>query len=158
MGRGEPPQGSRTRDEQSVGYVSRTDTTDACVLWDFRATSILSRDWERHLEDMRAVALSSERTTVRPAVMLFVPERWAMPDADQRTKLAQASGHPGYNPFLAIVTRNPLARGVLRVLTWLNENPRYDAQVFAEASDALAWLEGKRGQPLPTLRRWIEQR
>ncbi len=152
------PESSKTRDEQSAGYISRTETSDVCVLWDFRATSIVSRDWERHLEDMRAVALLSERSAARPAVILFVPERWAMPDADQRAKLAQASSHAGYNPYLAIVTRNPLARGVLRVLTWLNESPRYDAQVFAEETEALAWLEAKRGQPLVSLRRWIEER
>lgn len=140
------------------GYQARHDDVECTALWDLRGSAMSDREWTRHFADMSEIATWSAKRSLRPAVILFISDRWASPDAEQRAKLAQASGAPTYDPYLAIVTRNVVARGVLRVLNWLTERPSYEAQVFADEQEALAWLEAKRGLRLVALRRWLNER
>lgn len=151
----------RTADQRGAdreSYRSSIDRDAACALWDLRGTSMSEREWSLHLADMNAITTLRPRTGKRPAVMLFIPDRWINIDAEQRARLAAATAQAGYDPFLAIVTRSVAARGVLRVLNWLNENPRYEAEVFAGASEALSWLEARRGAPIVSLRNWLRDR
>lgn len=144
--------------EPREGYASSLDRDAACALWDLRGTRMSEREWSAHLADMNEITTLRRRTGLRPAVMLFIPNQWVNIEADERARLAAAAGHAAYDPYLAIVTRNIAARGVLRVVTWLNENPRYEAQVFATAAEGLAWLEAKRGAPITPLRGWLRER
>lgn len=153
----ERPQTPRRGDPRE-GYTSSIDRDAACALWDLRGTRMSEREWSAHLADMNEITTLRPRTGLRPAVMLFIPNQWVNIEADERARLAAAAGHPGYDPDLAIVTRNIAARGVLRVLTWLNENPRYEAQVFATPAEGLAWLEARRGAPIAPLRGWLRER
>lgn len=153
---------SRDEPSRSTGgggtYHAKHDQHECVALWDLRGTAMSDAEWTQHFRDMSTIATWTAQRGARPAVMLLVPDRWVSPSAEQRATLAQASGAATYDPFLAIVTNNPIARGVLRVLNWLTEHPHYEAEVFSDVQTALAWLEDKRNAKLPTLRKWVHDR
>lgn len=145
------------RAKDGGSYHSLHSYAERSALWDLRGIAMSDADWTRHFSDMAEITTWGKEAP-RPAVMLFVPERWVGLDADQRARLAQATSAATYNPYVAIVTRNVVARGVLRVLNWLTEKPHYEAQLFADPQEALAWLEEKRAAKLVALRRAVDGR
>jgi hypothetical protein len=113
-------------------------------------------EWGKHLADVDA--LNTWRGKIRPAVVLLMLGGAGMPNALIRQKLATLTSKPEYNPYLAIVTSNPLIRGALSALRWLQSAPpNYEADTFARTEQAIGWLEQRRGEPLPELTGMIVQ-
>ncbi|HEX7625320.1 MAG TPA: hypothetical protein VF400_17205 [Anaeromyxobacteraceae bacterium] len=55
----------------------------------------------------------------------------------------------------AIITSNPLIRGVLTALNWLRKR-EYSEAIFGDPEVAIAWLQAERGVSLPMLRRTVQ--
>ncbi|MFO0685664.1 MAG: hypothetical protein U0234_26620 [Sandaracinus sp.] len=128
-------------------YSAEHDSEHAVALW--RIAGPLSADeWARHRRDMARIA--SWPATPRPAVILMV--RDFAPTARQRAELADLSAHPGYRPYLVLVSSNALLRGALQAIRWLQRRTAYEMEIVADLETATAWLERRRGEPLPALR------
>jgi hypothetical protein len=136
-------------------YSSAIDEHEAVAIWDLSGEMTDDAEWDRHFADMRRICTWTATTGKRPAVLLLISSGWSRPDAKRRAQLAEASAVAGYDPYLAIVTSNTIVRGVLTVLNWLQEKPRYEVTVLPDTDQGLAWLEKKRGESLPSLRRLV---
>lgn len=114
-------------------------------------------EWQLHFEHLRSLAQWSTRTKRRAAVVLVPGNAFDRPNALIRAELARLSGAVGYDPFLAIVTPNVAARGLLTMLQWVQRRPRWELEAFGDVASALYWLERRRGQPLPGLRIMVDR-
>jgi hypothetical protein len=109
-------------------------------------------EWAQHFEHLRQLARWSPANGRRAAIMLVPGSAFDRPDALRRAELARLTAAPGYDPFIALVTPNAAARGLLTVLRWMQPRPRWELEPFADTESALGWLEGRRGGALPALR------
>ena len=130
-------------------YMSAHDERRGLAVWSI--SSMTDAEWDLHFEDMARITTWPRPAARRAAVLLLLGGAFARPDAKKRLRLAEASDAPGYDPFLAIVTQNPVARGVLTVLSWTHTKPKYVVSIFGDTPSARAWLEEKRGEALPEI-------
>ena len=94
-----------------------------------------------------------------PVTILAVTMGGDRPTAEQRRMMAdlwdpiQAPLH-----LFALVSRSPVARGIFKVVQWLNP-PRGRRREIAlpTFADAALWVEQQRGEPMPSLTRLYEQ-
>lgn len=114
-------------------------------------------DWKAHFGHMRDVARWSTRNKQRAAVVIVPGGAFDRPDALGRAELSRLSEAPGYDPFLALVTPNVAARGMVTMIKWLQMRPRWELEPFGDVAGALDWLEQRRGEPLPGLRIMVER-
>ena len=111
----------------------------------------MQEDFDEAIVRIRA-ALTDPAARGRPLALLIVLEPGhALPDASRRAAAAKLMGGVGDNLLLAIVTQNPLFRGVLTALDWLRQK-RYEDHVVSEPAAAVAWLEERRDATLHSLR------
>lgn len=134
-------------------YMSAHDEHRALAVWSL--SSMSDAEWKHHFDDMARLTTWQKPMARRPAVLLLLGGGFSRPDAKKRLRLAEASDAPGYDPYLAIVTQNPVARGLLTVLSWTHTKPKYVVSVFGDTASARAWLEEQRGEPLPELDRLL---
>jgi len=89
-----------------------------------------------------------ERNAV-PATILIVILDGDPPTADQRRRMAEL-WEPTKAPLhlFAIVTTSSVARGILKVVQWLNPpGTRRRETVHSKLDDAARWTERERGKP-----------
>ena len=132
-------------------YFCEHNEARALGVWMFRGGDTTPAEWEAHLSDVETVSRWHARTKLRPAIVIVLLEGAGRPDAVTRQKLAQATEQPGYNPYLAFVSSSTLVRGTLTAMRWLQKTPHYELEIFADSPEAIAYLERRRGQPLPEL-------
>ncbi|HMJ12667.1 MAG TPA: hypothetical protein VK524_14695, partial [Polyangiaceae bacterium] len=92
----------------------------------------------------------SQRT---PATILEVVEGGQRPSAEQRKMLAEMWNEVEA-PFhlFALVTTSAMARGIFKVVNWLNPpGVRRLESVHSTFPDAAQWLQQQRGDVLPDL-------
>jgi hypothetical protein len=140
-------------------YTMAEDRDEGLVVWSFNG--VLSQDeWKAHFDDIRALKSWSPTLSKRVAVILVLDDT-DRPTPLQRQTIADLTDSPSYNPYLALVSGNPLVRGALTAIRWLRPNPYYEESTHASVQSALRWLEGKRGASLsafgPLLRRVTER-
>jgi hypothetical protein len=132
-------------------YYCEYNQARALGVWVFRGSGITPQEWSAHVDDIRTLTSWHGKNSLRPAVLLLVLGGTDRPDALRRQELAALTAAPGYNPHLAVVSSNPLIRGALMALRWLQKTPNYEADTFADTTQALGWLEKRRGEALPEL-------
>jgi hypothetical protein len=103
------------------------------------------------LVTLDVAALESKRT---PVTILIVVMSGTPPSAAQRRLMADL-WRPMRAPLhvFALVSTSSVARGVRKVVQWLNPpgTKRHEA-VYASVEDAAKWTEQERGEPIPALR------
>jgi hypothetical protein len=136
-------------------YVSAHDEREKLAVW--VVGSLTAEEWERHFADLRELAGWSKRGSKRAAVVLVLTNAFDRGDAKSRATLAELTEADGYDPFIAVVTKNPFARSVLTVLMWLQSKPSYEIKFHGAADDALDWLERCRREPVDKLRGMLDR-
>ncbi|HEX6241631.1 MAG TPA: hypothetical protein VFZ61_12075 [Polyangiales bacterium] len=139
-----------------MGYAARSDGQARLAVWCIRG-AVSATEWAAHLRDMEQVRRWGT-SGPRPCVLLQLLDNSFVPNAAQRRDIAEHSAGVDYRPNLAVVTTNPVVRGVIQALGWLQTQQRsYQLHPFATAGDAMAWLEKERGHTLPALRALLEE-
>ncbi len=111
-------------------------------------------EFEETLEHRRELCAHSPKLSFRPSVLLFAGAE--PPNALRRRQLCSVQDHPHYNPYIACVTRDPRQQGTSVALRWIGGRPNWDESIFTTLDQGLAWLEAKRGTPLPELREMVD--
>jgi hypothetical protein len=135
-------------------YASAVDEKSSVMVW--YPSDPTPAEWDAHFADVETCIGWSRRTGVRPAVLLLANE-FARPDAKLRMRLAAITGHVDYDPYIAFVNSNAMLRGLLTVLGWMHTKPSYEIEYLASEEAGIAWLEQKRGMPLPQLRQLVAE-
>ena len=130
-------------------YLSRSRWELGVAVWWVTGFQT-DEDWEQEFADMRALMERSPSMPYRPAVLLYLDCN--RPNATRRKQLAEMSALPAYNPYLACITTDPELRGAQVAMRWVGLQPACEKAVFDTVDEGLAWLEEKRGTPLPALR------
>lgn len=109
------------------------------------------RDYVEHFDRLEQISALRRAGGGHFAALVVFDPSYPLPNAGIRKRAAHVSGDIGFDHFIGIVSESPLARGVLIAMSWLRPQ-RHVHEVFVGPSDAIAWLEAKRGEPLPALR------
>jgi hypothetical protein len=136
-------------------YSFAHDEANALAVW--VVDHLDAEEWQLHFDHLRELAQWSTRTKRRAAVVLVPGNAFDRPNALIRAELARLSEVAGDDPFLALVTPNVAARGLLTMIQWVQRRPRWELEDFGDASAALYWLERRRGAPLPALRIMVDR-
>lgn len=115
-----------------------------------------ANDFGPHIERLLSAARATEGAAVRLALLIIIDPGHPLPSSVWRRKVAEATGNPAFRPYFAVLTDNPLVKGMLTALSWLRPQ-RFEAHVTGDEARALSWLESKRGEPLPELRLMFER-
>ncbi|AKF08270.1 hypothetical protein [Sandaracinus amylolyticus] len=134
-------------------YVHAHDPVRGLAVWYFRDAT--DEDWAQHFAHLDEIATWS-RTTGKRAACVLVVGRFDVPDAKRRAELAWHTEQPGYDPYVAFIAPNAAVRGALTVMSWLQKKPRFESGFVSSPEEAQAWLEERRGEPLPALGRMID--
>jgi hypothetical protein len=105
----------------------------------------------RALATLDADAIARRRI---PVTILIVIMSGDPPSAAQRRLMADL-WKPIRAPLhlFALVSTSPVARGILKVVQWLNPpGAKRRESVHATFEDALSWAEKERGEPIPAFR------
>ena len=113
-------------------------------------------DFGPHIERLLSAAQAVQGREVRLALLIIIDPGHPLPGSVWRRKVAEATGNPAFRPYFAVLTDNPHVKGMLTALSWLRPQ-RFEAHVTSEESRAMAWLESKRGEPLPEMRIMLER-
>ena len=132
-------------------YACRTNPKRGLAVWCWGEAVASAEDWQRHLADIQEVGTWTHLIS-RPCVILHLMGGRFVPNATQRRDIARLSGAPDYRPNIAIVSRNPVIRTVIRMFAWQQGAQAYRVRAHTEVDEAIAWLEEDRGDPLPELR------
>jgi hypothetical protein len=108
------------------------------------------------LVKLDAAAVEVKRT---PVTILIVIMSGAPPSAEQRRLMSDL-----WRPMnarlhvFALVSTSPVARGIMKVVQWLNPpgTSRREA-VHGSFESAASWAEKERGEPVPALRALAQQ-
>ncbi|MCC7070912.1 MAG: STAS/SEC14 domain-containing protein [Deltaproteobacteria bacterium] len=113
-------------------------------------------DFGPHIERLSSAAEAVFGGDKRLALLIVIDPGHPLPNSVWRRKVAEATSNAHFRPYFAVVTDNPLARGMLTALSWLRPQ-RFEAQVGPAEDKAVAWLEAKRGERLPELKLILER-
>jgi hypothetical protein len=135
-------------------YLYRHDEHAAFAVWVFdRGTP---EEWDLHLQHVSMVSAWPRRIGKRTAAVLALAD-FARPNAARRAELVRITNTPGYDPYLAFIMPSRAARALLTILGWVHKAPQYEIAFHGNSTDALAWLESKRGEELPGLRNMVAE-
>ena len=133
-------------------FFDGSEWTYACR---FSAGGDSDEDYAQHLRAMREVAGRAEESKKRLAIVICQERGFPAPNSSWRKKVAEMTALPSFWPICcAIVSSNPLIRGVVTALNWLRKR-EYSEAIFGDVEAALDWLEEVREHPLPGLRRTV---
>lgn len=118
----------------------------------FRMGAPTAEDWAAHFADLDEVATWSRKLGVRAAIIVVPSATFELPDAKRRNELAQRTTQPGYDPFVAILHPNGVARGILTMLQWMRGDAAASQRAFSSEDEALSWLEQNRVGVIAELR------
>ena len=123
----------------------------------FRMGGASAEEWAEHFLDLDVVATWSRKLGYRAAVVVVPAPTFELPEAKRRAELAEKTTQVGYDPFVAILHPNGVARGLLTMLQWMRGTASSQQRAFSTESEALAWLEKERGELLPELRTMLAE-
>ena len=130
-------------------YVSATDERNGLAVW--YPSQPTPTEWEKHFEDVEKIVGWSRKLGYRPGVILLAND-FARPDAKNRMRLAEITGKPDYDPYLAFVSSNAMLRGLLTMLSWMHAKPSYDIEYLPDEDAGCTWIERRRPGVTPALR------
>lgn len=136
-------------------YRSRLDPKLGIAIMSWKSAPDDEAEWQAHIDDVMAVRAWTHLSSP-PCVIVELLDSSFLPDARRRKDIVSATDHPDFRPQLAVVSTNPMIRGVLRALTWLRVGKDYPMLAFRTANAAIAWHEQLRGQPIPELKEFIQ--
>lgn len=113
-------------------------------------------DFGPHIERLVSAAEAVHGGAMRLALIIVIDPGHPLPNSVWRRKVAEATSNAHFKPYFAVVTDNPLARGMLTALSWLRPQ-RFEAHVGPSEEKAIAWLESKRSEKLPELKLMLER-
>lgn len=138
-------------------YQDRFDETEWSYGCCFRRGGDPDTDYTRHLSAMTEVALQAQQAKRRLAILIRQEPGYPVPSASWRKQVAYMTSQPCFRTIVcAIVSVNPLLRGVVTALNWLRHR-EYEEAIFGDMDSALTFLERTRGEPLPALRRTVTE-
>lgn len=109
-------------------------------------------DYDRHLAAEAAAVARAAEAGRRLAILIVLDPGAPGPSAPVRKRVAEMTSRPEFGGIAcAIVTRNPIIRGVVTALNWWRPR-RYAERLIGTLPAGLDWLEAERGEPLPALR------
>jgi hypothetical protein len=112
-------------------------------------------DYAEHMRVEQEVAERAHVSGARLAIIIGQDRGYPAPNASLRKKIAAMTSMPTFRPVCcAIVTGNPILRGVITALNWLRKR-EYSEAIFGDQESALAWLEREGGRALPRLREMV---
>jgi hypothetical protein len=114
------------------------------------------REFGRALLKLDTESLNGKRV---PATILAVTMAGDRPTAEQRRMMADL-WHPIQAPLhlFALVSKSPVARGIFKVVQWLNPpGGRRHEVAHATFAEAVHWVEQQRGERIPSLPGLYEQ-
>lgn len=134
-------------------YDDVLDEAEAVYVCRFRAGrgSNVDSDYGAHIAGLSSAVQRTESHPDRLLVVIIQDPGYPAPNAGWRKKIAQMTGADNFKPIVAFVTANPVIRGVLTAIAWISK-PKYEQKIHARLSEALDWLEGKRGRSVSRLR------
>lgn len=132
-------------------YRAETDLRSRVFGCRFSNGADPQRDYVEHFDRLEEISTLRRAGGTQFAAMVVFDPGYSLPNAAIRKRAAQVSGDVGFDHFIGIVSDSPLARGVLTAISWLRPQ-RHVHEVFLDPREAIAWLEAKRGEPLPALR------
>lgn len=115
-----------------------------------------ANDFGPHIERLLSAAEACKGRDVRMALLIIIDPGHPLPGSVWRRKVAEATGNPVFRPYFAVLTDNPLVKGMLTALSWLRPQ-RFEAHVTGDEARAVAWLESKRQEALPEVRVMLER-
>jgi hypothetical protein len=130
-------------------YFSAVDERNGLAVW--WPSEPTAGEWEHHFADVEKIVGWSKKLGFRPGVLLLANE-FARPDARNRKRLAEITGRPDYDPYLAFVSSNVMLRGLLTMLGWMHAKPSYDIDYLPDEDSGCAWIESRRPGTTPALR------
>ena len=136
-------------------YRSVSDAREALAVWSFEGRPS-KEEWAKHIQDVEELKGWRARGGQRAAIILAADDA-ARPDARQRSEISKILDSPHYDAYVALVSSSALVRGVLTALRWVRSKPYYEESTHADFDSAVAWLERKRGGPLPVMKKLIGQ-
>jgi hypothetical protein len=109
-------------------------------------------DYQSHLAGQRSIVEKIGPGKPPMALLIYQDPGFPPPDAVTRREVVALTDAPEYSAVTAIVSKSAVIRGVVTAINWLR---RKDAEetIHDTAASAVAWLEEKRGAPLPQLRK-----
>ncbi len=113
-------------------------------------------DFGPHIERLVSAAEATHGREPRLALLILIDPGHPLPNSVWRRRVAEATSNAHFKPSFAVVTDNPLARGMLTALSWLRPQ-RFEAHVGPSEERAVAWLEAKRQERLPELKLMLER-
>lgn len=137
-------------------YYSEFDQARAVLVCRIARGGDEQNDFGPHLERLTSAAEATFGHGPRLALLIVIDPGHPLPDSVWRRRVAEATSNDHFRPYFAVVTDNPLARGMLTALSWLRPQ-RFEAQVGPSEDRAIAWLEAKRGEALPEVRVLLER-
>jgi hypothetical protein len=133
-------------------YISAVDERNGLAVW--LPSDPTAAEWEEHFADVEKIVGWSKKLGFRPGVVLLA-NAFARPDARNRKRLAEITGRPDYDPYLAFVSSNAMLRGLLTMLGWMHAKPSYEIDYLADEASGCAWIESRRPGTTPALRSLI---
>jgi hypothetical protein len=130
-------------------YTFAHDEAQSLAVW--AVDKLTPDEWGQHCDHMRQVARWSTTTQRRAAIIIIPGNAFDRPDAVRRAELTRLTNAPGYDPFLALITPNVAARGIVTLFKWVQTKPRWVLETFPDTVSGLVWLEECRGEALPAL-------
>ncbi|MBZ0120937.1 MAG: hypothetical protein K8H88_28340 [Sandaracinaceae bacterium] len=139
-----------------MAYRSELDDGRALLVACLSAGGDEMADFRAHVARMRRVCELARPLKKRAAVLVVLERGHALPDAATRKHVAEQTSDASFDPWLVVVTPNPMLRGVFTALGWLRK-AHYESHVVSEPAQAFTWLERQRGEPLPELALMLER-
>jgi hypothetical protein len=110
-------------------------------------------DFRAHVTNLRAAAAARPADIERLAMCVMLRLGHPVPNALWRAEVAGLMNSGEMRASMAVVTNNPVVRGVLTALSWTVKGDAVRFKpFFGGVEDAHAWLAAERGQPLPSLK------
>ncbi|MCP4503547.1 MAG: hypothetical protein GY822_26750 [Deltaproteobacteria bacterium] len=109
-------------------------------------------DFAKHIEELRIAVHEAQQQDIRLASVVMLPFGHPIPSAKWRAAVSKFMTEEGFDPDMAVITRNPAIRGVLTAISWTTSSHAVQFKIFPNEEAGLLWLEDHRGQSLPALR------
>jgi hypothetical protein len=106
-------------------------------------------DFSTHVEQLRAASAQVGDRVLRVVVRLRPGH--PVPNARWRSRVGELMSDEGFSARLAVISSNPVIRGVLTAVSWVASRERVGFKMFNSLAAAQAWLAEETGAPLPDL-------
>ncbi len=137
-------------------YSFEHDPTKNLMVSRFHKGGDEDQDFGTHSEHVLVACKAVKSGESRVAILVIIEKGHSLPSAAMRRKIAALTAKEEFTPYIAIITQNPMMRGVITALSWL-QRARYQVNVTPAIETGLAWLETQRGESIPELQIMVKK-